>query len=200
MQLNYFQVLTLLASCTSLVIAFRVQRQQLRLQKKQEELADLQMAERRVQITAVVEDRAIRLRPFGADQGINNLTIYFPEDIAIPPIAVAAPDLDVPLDRIVPRVKSFWDACTPPREGHALVRPTASLPVVMEIHGYTKGVAVMTRAFYDLIGRYMMRPDGVSEFNARTLVLHNYLLRSQNTYVALEEAFREVVSAVREST
>jgi hypothetical protein len=200
MSLNYFQVLTLLVSCTSLVISFRVQRQQLRLQKAQEELAKLQIAERRVQVVAVVGDRLVKLRPFGTDQGVNNLTIYFPQALAIAPIAVAAPDLDVAIDRIAPRVKNFWDACTPPREGHALVRPTASIPVALEIHGYTKGVTVMTRAFYDLIGQYLMRPDGVSEFSLRTLVLNNYLLPTQNTVIALEEAFRDVVSAVHTSS
>lgn len=200
MGFTYFQALTLLASAIALIVSFRVQRQLLRLQRLQEQLTRLQIAERKVQIKAeVVDGESIVLRPFLAEQDVNSVTIHFPSELKVAPIALAAPDLDIPLTRFATALQRFWDSRTPPTHDHAKVRLTAILPVVLEIYGHTKGVAVFTRAFYNLYARYMRLPNGASEQQIRGLSLNNYLAAEQNTQLALEEAFSETLVAISEA-
>jgi len=193
-------MLTLLASVTALIVSFRVQRQLLRLQRLQEELTRLQIAERTaVQIKAEVVDGSIVLRPFSADQDINSVTVYFPTVLKVAPIPLAAPDLQIPFARFAPEIQSFWDSRTPPADGYAKVRLTAILPVVLEIYGHTKSTAVVTRAFYNLYSRYMRLPNGLSEQQIRGLSLNNYLADGQNMQLALEQAFNETLVAIADA-
>lgn len=194
--MTLFQTLTILASVTALVISFRVQRQLLRLQSLQEKLTALQIAERRVQVKTELIDEAIHFRPFLPDQDVNTLTVHFPAALKLAPVALAAPDLDVPIVRFELAIRRFWESQTPPSPGVAKVRLTAMVPVVLEVYGHTKGVAVVTRAFYSLYSRYVRLPDGTSEHQIRGLSLNNYLTEEQNVQFALDEAFQETLAAL----
>jgi hypothetical protein len=195
-QLNYFQTLSLFGSLLAIVVAFRVQRQMLRLQRAQEELALLQIAERVVAFRAEATDEAFVLRPFLADQDINNVTFRFPLALNIPPVVLAGGELKLHFSRIYEPIQSFWELCTPAIADTAAVRLTATLPLVAEIHGHTKGVAVLTRAFYDLYSTFIRQPDGSSILNFKGMSLNNYIPPSVSTEAALEEAYQAVASAV----
>jgi hypothetical protein len=191
--LTYFQIVTAITALLAVIVAFRVQRQLLRLQRAQEELAWLQIAERNVQVATTLDDESIILRPFAPDQGINSVAVYFPERLGISPIAIVGPDLRIHFTRITISLTNFWDSCTPVVPDHAIVRLTAAVPVALEIHGHSKGVTVFTRAFYDLYSKYVRPPESESTIVITGLSLNNYLLAGEDTSEALEAAFQRLL-------
>jgi len=138
-------------------------------------------AERRIALTSAVgkdEHGAeyLLLSPSGSDQAINNVTLFFPQKLRIPPIALAAGDLRLFHVGISEQIRAYWDSRTPTKEGFALVRPNVPMPVAVVIHGYTKGDAVITCGIYDLYCRYA-RLDGTSaHLQILSLTLNNWSL------------------------
>jgi len=66
--LTYSQIVTAAIALLAIIVSFRVQRQQFRLQQNQEELTNLQIAERRVPVKAEVSGDSLGPSPFMSDQ------------------------------------------------------------------------------------------------------------------------------------
>jgi hypothetical protein len=135
-----------LMSVASLWVSLRANRISTRAQNVAEAAY---FAERRIAIRSSIEtdehgSQYLLLAPAGSDQAINNVTLIFPRTIGIPSIALAAGDIRLYCTRISTQIARYWDARTPAKAGHAMVREHAPIPVAVVAHGHTKGEAVVT--------------------------------------------------------
>ena len=137
------------------------------------------LAERRIALRSeVAKDPGggeyLAITPAGADQAINSVTLCFPTKVRVPPIALVAGDLRLPLAAVTEQLREYWDSRTPPEPGYALVRPNVPIPVAAVVHGYTKGDAVVTKGVYDLYVRYIRYDGKPSDLSVLSLTLNNW--------------------------
>jgi len=160
-------------------------------------------AERRIALTSSAgkDEHGIEyllLTPTGSDQAINNVTLFFPRKLRIPPIALAAGDLRLVHSRISVELRAYWDSRTPAKMGYGMVRPNVPLPVVAMVHGHSKGDAVVTLGIYDLYCRYIRLDDGSAHLQILSLTLNNWSLPDTDPQseadraLAAQEAFTSI--------
>lgn len=200
--LTYSQLITATLALLSAVISTvalrrvgRVQEQQLRLQRKQEELTDLQknayFADRRIALAGVVSDSQLVLRPSSSEQQVNKAEIYFPTALGVEPIVVVSPELGVYLSRFQQRLRLYWDSHTPVVRGSATVRPNVPVPVFVRVFGHTKGTAVQSAGVYDLYAEYCRPDQGESSLRVQGLSLNNHWTPVDDPQVVVDQLLEE---------
>lgn len=153
-------------------------------------------AERRIALKSEHTSDRLVLSPVVAEQTVNNLTMYFPKKLGIAPIALASSDLQLFDTRVAPQLRDYWDSKTPESPGHAVVRENASIPVVVVVHGHTKGVASVTTAFYDLYAQYMRRDKQSSVIAIKGMALNNYAAGGDEPQELADRVISELEAAL----
>jgi len=157
----------------------------------------LELSKRSLSI-AVKSQRAedgLVLSPAGSDQEINNLTIYFPQKIGLQPISLVSGNLKLLDVRIVPSLRAYWDSKTPESPGMASVRQNVPMPIVIDIHGHTKGAATVTKGIYDLYSGYI-RSEGNSALTVQALALNNYALVNDDPQMLADQLLAQIEAVV----
>jgi hypothetical protein len=143
-------------------------------------------------------DDCLVLSAVGSEQEINNLVIYFPHKLDLEPIALVSGNLKLLDVRIVPALRAYWDFKTPESPGKASVRLNAPVPVVVEVHGHTKGVSTLTKGIYDLYGAYV-KSEGNSALKVQALALNNYAIISDDSQMLADRLLAQMESVVDKS-
>lgn len=138
-------------------------------------LEALELAKRAFSITVKSErgEDCLVLSAVGSEQQINNLVIYFPGKLGLDSIALISGNLKLFDQRIAPALRGYWDSHTPTSKENSYARPNVPVPVVIEVHGHSKGVATVTKGIYDLYAEYI-RIKGKSSLKVQALALNNY--------------------------
>lgn len=163
----------------SALIAFYAASRSRRANKIAAEALELGKRAFSIAVKSQRENDGLLLSSVGAEQEINNLTIYFPRKFNLEPIILISGNLKLLDIQIVRALRDYWDSRTPESPGQASVRPNVPIPVVIEIHGHTKGVATITKGIYDLYSQYVLL-EGISSLTVLALVLNNYALKNDD--------------------
>jgi hypothetical protein len=136
-------------------------------------------------------DDCLILSPVGSEQEINNLLVYFPHRLGLKPVALVSGNLKLRDIQIVPALRAYWDSKTPESPGKASVRQNVPIPVVIDIHGHTKGVTTLTKGIYDLYAAYV-RTEGNSALTVQALALNNYALVNDDPQTLADRLLTEM--------
>lgn len=173
-------VISVAAGVTGTVIAFfsslrarratQISLEALELSKEALELSKRALS---IAVKSVRGDDCLVLSAVGSEQEINNLTIYFPRKLSLEPVPLVSGNLKLFDLRITSALRSYWDSHTPESKGNIILRRNIPVPVVIDVHGHTRGTATVTKGIYDLYMQYV-RSEGRSSLQVQALALNNY--------------------------
>jgi hypothetical protein len=197
-------VFSVAAGATSTVIAFfsslrarratQISLEALELSKEALELSKRALS---IAVKSVRGDDCLILSPVGSEQEINNLTIYFPRKLGLEPIPLVSGNLKLLDVRITSALRSYWDSHTPESPGNAILRSNIPVPVVIDVHGHTRGAATVTKGIYDLYMQYV-RSGGRPSLQVQALTLNNYAFHDDDPQNLADQLLEHVETADRQ--
>jgi type II secretory pathway pseudopilin PulG len=182
-------VVAIVLGVASLAISLRANR----LSASAERLArEAYSAERRIALTSARSASEggveyLALAPAGSEQTVNNVTLVFPSRVRQRPLTVAAGDLRLNVSALEHDLRTYWDGRTPAKQGHAVVRERAPVPVGVLVHGMSKGDAVVSHGIYDLYCQYIRYPDKPSHVKVIGLSLNNWLAPGSDVQTEVDQ-------------
>lgn len=139
----------------------------------------------------------ITFRPLEEAAQVNKLLIYFPSILGIEPVALMPPDLTLYSSRIsTPLQKYLHNRLGSPASDTATVAPRYPIQVLAVVHGYTRGVASLTTAIYELVLSYV-HVDGLEpKAYLKAAVLNNYVQGTGDPQAYIDCLFAGVEKAI----
>jgi hypothetical protein len=178
------EILTLagvIASAASSVVALFLSARANRIGSSAYRLAaDTRTAETLIVLVSERTKDGLSISAADRQQVINNMTLFFPRALGIQPIALTAPSMILYDTGLTSAVSRYWDSRTPAVSGHAVVRQSVPVPVVIVVQGYSRGAVQLVAGMYDLYCGYIRAEDGRSQLTVQGLAFANFLAQGQD--------------------
>jgi hypothetical protein len=141
--------------------------------------------------------QGITFRTLEGTAQVNNLSICFPSVLEIPALSLMPPDLTLYASRVVPAFREYLcRRLGSPSLDTATVIPRYTIQVLVVVHGYTRGVASVTTAIYDLVFSYVHVPGREPDADIKAAVLNNYIERTDDPQAYIDNLFTAVQKAI----